>query len=99
MQSSRSLIAFLVTWAFIVLTVTGVVLYVVPQGRVAYWVHWSLSGMEKEQWGWVHMIFGGVFIITGFLHLFYNWAPLKKYFADRVQGHIKPKREIFIQPH
>jgi len=42
------------------------------------------------------MMFGGVFIITGFLHLYYNWKPFKKYIADRVKGHIKPKREIFI---
>ena len=33
-QSARSLTAFLVTWAFVVLTVTGIVLYVVPQGRI-----------------------------------------------------------------
>lgn len=95
-QTTRSLTAFLVTWAFIVLTVTGLVLYIVPQGRVAYWIHWSLAGMEKEQWGWVHMMFGGVFIITGFLHLYFNWKPFKKYFADRVKGHLKPKQEIFV---
>ena len=48
-QSLRSLIAFLVTWAFAVLTVTGIVLYIVPQGRIAYWTHWSLAGLDKEQ--------------------------------------------------
>ena len=32
-QSARSLTAFLVTWAFVVLTVTGIVLYVVPQAE------------------------------------------------------------------
>lgn len=92
----RSLTAFLVTWAFVVLTVTGIILYIVPQGRVAYWIHWSLAGMEKEQWGWVHMMFGGVFIVTGILHLYFNWKPFKKYFADRVRGHLKPKQEIFV---
>ena len=51
-QSTRSLTAFLVTWSFLVLTITGLVLYIVPQGRIAYWVHWSLLGLEKEQWGW-----------------------------------------------
>lgn len=95
-QSARSLTAFLVTWAFLVLTVTGLVLYIVPQGRVAYWVHWSLAGMQKEQWGWVHMMFGGVFIVTGVLHLYFNWKPFKKYFADRVKGHLKVKQEIVI---
>ena len=95
-QSTRSLTAFLVTWAFIVLTVTGLILYIVPQGRIAYWIHWSFAGMEKEQWGWVHMMFGGVFIITGFLHLYFNWKPFKKYFADRVKGHFEIKREIIV---
>ncbi len=95
-QSTRSLIAFLVTWSFLVLTVTGIVLYIVPQGRVAYWVHWSLAGMEKDQWGWVHMMFGGVFIVTGVLHLYFNWKPFKQYLADRVKGHLAMKREVFI---
>ena len=74
-QQLRSLTAFIVTWAFIVLTVTGIILYIVPQGRVAYWVHWSLAGMEKEQWGWVHMMFGGVFIITGSLLVKIKFDP------------------------
>ena len=95
-QSARSLTAFIVTWSFIVLTVTGIILYIVPQGRVAYWVHWSLAGMEKEQWSWVHMMFGGVFIVAGFLHLYFNWKPFKKFLADRVSGHIIPKQEVFI---
>lgn len=93
-QSVRSFTAFLVTWSFIVLTVTGIVLYVVPQGRIAYWIHWSLGGLEKEQWGWVHMMFGGVFIITGVLHLYFNWKPFKKYLAGRVKGHLAIKQEL-----
>ncbi len=93
-QSARSLTAFLVTWSFVVLTVTGIVLYIVPQGRIAYWVHWSLVGLEKEQWGWVHMMFGGVFIVTGILHLYFNWKPFKKYLADRVKGHLEIKQEL-----
>jgi hypothetical protein len=95
-QSLRSLVSFLVTWSFVVLTVTGLVLYIVPQGRVAYWIHWSLAGMEKEQWGWVHMMFGGVFIVSGVLHLYFNWKPFKAFLAARVSGHLRPKREVFI---
>ena len=95
-QSTRSLTAFLVTWSFLVLTVTGIILYIVPQGRVAYWVHWSMAGLEKEQWGWIHMMFGGVFIVTGILHLYFNWKPFKKYLAGRVQGELKVMRELVV---
>jgi len=95
-QSVRSLTAFLVTWSFVVLTLTGLVLYVVPHGRVAYWAHWSLAGMEKEQWAWVHMMFGGVFIVTGILHLYFNWKPFKKYLAERSQGRVQIKQEVVV---
>ncbi len=73
---------------------TGIVLYVVPQGRIAYWIHWSFLGLGKEQWGDLHMIFGGLFIATGIYHLYFNWKPFKKYLADRVKGHLQIKREL-----
>lgn len=95
-QSARSLVSFLVAWSFLILTVTGLVLYVVPQGRVAYWVHWSLVGLEKEQWGWIHMLFGGLFIVSGVLHLYFNWNTFKTFLAARVKGHLKLKREALV---
>ncbi len=95
-QSSRSLVAFLVTWAFLILTVTGIVLYIVPQGRIAYWTHWSLAGLDKTQWGGVHMMFGGVFILTGILHLYYNWKPFKKYLLEWTRGQFRVKQELVI---
>ncbi len=93
-QGARSLTAFIVTWSFLVLTITGIVLYVVPQGRVAYWVDWSLLGLQKTHWANVHMMFGGVFIAMGVLHLYFNWKPFKKYLAARVSGHLEVTREL-----
>ena len=95
-QSTRSLIAFIVTWAFGILTVTGLVLYIVPQGRVAFWTHWSLLGLSKEQWGDVHMMFGGLFIVAGIIHLYFNWKPFKKFLAERVKGRMQVKQEFVI---
>ncbi len=93
---ARSLTAFLVTWSFLILTISGVVLYIVPQGRIAYWVHWGLWGLEKEDWGHVHMMFGGLFIVTGILHLYFNWKPFKKYLAERISGQYRVSRELAI---
>ena len=33
--------------AFLVMVLTGIVLYIVPQGRVAYWADWRLLGLSK----------------------------------------------------
>ena len=95
-QSTRSLIAFIVTWAFAILTITGMVLYIVPQGRVAFWTHWSLLGLSKEQWADVHMIFGGIFIIAGIVHLYYNWKPFKKFLVERIKGQLQIKQEFVV---
>jgi len=41
-------------------------------------------------------MFGGVFIATGVLHLYYNWKPFKKYLAERAKGHIQVKQELVV---
>ena len=93
----RSFTAFMVTAAFTVMVVTGIVLFVVPQGRIANWVDWSLLGLGKEAWGDVHILFGLIFLIAGIAHLYpFNWKPFKHYLAERVAGRIdfkRPKRE------
>lgn len=36
-QPIRSFVAFLVTWSFLLLTITGIVLYIAPSGQVEHW--------------------------------------------------------------
>ena len=96
----RSFTAFMVTTAFAVMVVTGVVLFVVPQGRIANWVDWRLLGLGKEAWGDIHLLFGTVFIVAGVAHLYpYNWKAFKNYLAKRVSGRLdlkRPKREVVL---
>jgi hypothetical protein len=91
---TRAFVDFLVTWSFVVLTATGVVLYVVPHGRVANWTFWSLAGLNKDGWAEVHLLFSAVFIVSGALHLYFNWKPFAGYLAQRVRGHLALKREL-----
>lgn len=93
-QSSRAFIAFLVTWSFLVLTITGLVLYIVPQGRIAFWTQWSMLGLGKEGCGDVHILFGAIFIVTGIVHLYFNWKPFRNYLAQRVKDHLQLKQEL-----
>ena len=92
----RALTAFIVTWAFAVAIVTGIILYVVPQGRVAYWTDWHLIGLAKDGWSNIHIVFGAIFIVSGILHLYFNWKPFKKYLSERSAGHLHVKREVVI---
>lgn len=69
--------------SFILLVVTSVVLYIVPQGRVAFWMDWRLWGLTKVQWSNIHITTGLLFIISIFLHIYYNWKPMMAYLKNR----------------
>ena len=74
--------------SFILLFITIVVLYIVPQGRVAYWADWRLWGLTKEQWGDIHINIGLLFLLSIFLHIYYNWKPLLNYLKNKA-GQLK----------
>ena len=69
--------------AFIVMLVTSIILYIVPQGRVAYWADWKLWGLTKTDWGNIHINLGLLFLIALFLHIYYNWKPLITYLKEK----------------
>ena len=69
--------------SFAILMLTSVILYIVPHGRVAYWSNWQLWGLSKDQWGNIHINTGILFLITGFLHIYYNWKPILSYLKNQ----------------
>lgn len=81
---------------FILLCCTGVILYIGPHGRVAYWTKWQIWGLEKDQWGAVHVFSGLLFLIAGGFHLYYNWKPLIKYLSGKIESALRYKRELVI---
>jgi len=97
--SYRAMTSLVTAWAFVVSTLTGVVLYITPQGRIANWVEWDFLALTKEGWADLHIIFSVVFVLVGVAHLIYNWKPFKNYMADRVRdqngGHVHIKRTVY----
>jgi hypothetical protein len=71
--------------SFILLFITIIVLYIVPQGRVAYWADWRLWGLTKTDWGNLHINLGLLFLISLFLHIYYNWKPLISYLKNKTK--------------
>ncbi|MDY6903942.1 MAG: DUF4405 domain-containing protein [Thermodesulfobacteriota bacterium] len=77
-----SLTAFL---SFFVMLLTSVVLYIAPQGRVAYWADWRLWGLSKDQWGGIHINTGFLFLFALLLHMYYNWTAIMLYLKKAKQ--------------
>lgn len=81
----RKVTSLTATLSFILMLVTSIILYIVPQGRVAYWADWRLWGLTKEQWGEIHINVGLLFLLALCLHIYYNWKPLMAYLKDRAK--------------
>jgi hypothetical protein len=83
MVSLRRFTSLCITFAFLVMTYTGIMLFIVPQGKIAYWTNWELFGLSKEQYGSLHVTFMVLFLVGMILHIWLNWKPLMCYLKNR----------------
>jgi hypothetical protein len=79
----RKITSLTAALSFVLMLLTSIVLYIVPQGRVAYWADWRLWGLTKTEWGNIHINLGLLFLIALALHIYYNWKPLISYLKDK----------------
>jgi len=92
----RAFTALIVLWSFIVENITGIVLYIVPPGRIAHWTNWKLLGFTKEQWASLHTIFGYIFLIFAVIHIYYNWKPILNYIKKKVKAGLRMRMELTV---
>ena len=93
---TRSLISLLTLAGFIVMGITGIILFITPAGRIAYWTDWTFLGLDKTQWGNIHIVSSLVFLLAGIVHTWLNWKPLKGYLAGRGAQGFRISRETAI---
>jgi len=81
----RKITSMTLVWSLIILILNSLVLYVVPEGRVAYWADWRFLGLTKSQWGDQHTTIGFLFLVAGILHIYYNWKPIAAYMKNKAK--------------
>jgi uncharacterized membrane protein YgcG len=82
--SWRAFISLTTALSFVGMCVTGVILFVVPPGRVANWTGWTLLALSKDQWQGLHIWLSLVFMVAAVIHTVLNWRPLVSYLKSRV---------------
>jgi hypothetical protein len=93
---TKSFTSFSISWIFLLLTVSGIIIYFTPNGRIANWTNWTLWGLTKTEWQGLHVIFSCLFIIFMMLHLFFNWKVLSSYLKSKASAGIRLKREFAL---
>lgn len=81
---ARNFITLSLALCFTVVGVSGVALFLRPEGSLARWVGWSVLGLDKGQWEAVHIASVAVFLVISPVHLWYNWRPLTGYLRARI---------------
>ncbi|MBL7190588.1 DUF4405 domain-containing protein [bacterium] len=93
----KILTSLLLTFAFIITSLSGISLFISPKGRIANWINWTFCGFTKDEWADIHIVFVSLFLICAVLHLFYfNWKVFWNYIKTKRKEGLSHPRELFI---
>jgi len=79
----RKAVSMTAMFSFIYLAFSGVVMYVTPPGRIAYWADWRIFGMNKTMYNETHVTISMLFLVCMVLHIWLNWKPIMNYMKNR----------------
>jgi hypothetical protein len=93
----RSYVSFSLFLSFLAITITGIVLYVAPPGRIARWTDWHMLGFNRGQWEELHTLFSWLFIVLGLFHLLmFNWKLFFSYIRTRISSGLNRRKEMAL---
>ena len=79
----RPFVSLLTGFSFLMIVMTGAVLYITPPGRVANWTNWQFWGLSKHQWIDLHICFSALFLIVSIIHIWLNGKSLLRYLVSK----------------
>lgn len=86
MTSLRRFISLSISFSFLIMSYTGIILFLSPKGRVANWTNWELFGLDKTQYTHLHVTFMVLFLLGMFFHIYLNWGSLLNYLKNRAKS-------------
>lgn len=93
----KAFTSFTLLFSFIVLLLSGLVVFISPVWEVAYKIDWHFLGMTKLEWVSVHSSFSVLFIIVALVHILnYNWKALRHYIITKKKEHHNPVWELVL---
>jgi hypothetical protein len=95
--SWKAFISFGLTYSFIIIIISGIMLYASPPGRYAHWVNWTILGFSKESWQAIHTVFSYTFVILSVFHLFtINWKTFLSYLKTKTKKGMNKQWEFYL---
>jgi len=96
-KNLRGFISLLLTFSFLILLLSGIVLFIMPHGRIAYWLDWRFLGINKDGWTSVHIMFGIIAVLASLFPLFmFNWKTFLGYVKKGAKKGASLKAELVL---
>ena len=93
----KSFVSFSLVWSFIIILISGIVLYIAPPGRVSNWTNWMLFGFSKAGWQAIHTIFSLTFVFLSVFHLIvFNWKVFWFYLMTKTSNGLNKQKELLV---
>jgi len=96
MNSLRRFTSLTITFTFLVMSYTGIILFLAPKGRVANWTNWQIFGLDKTQYTNLHVTFMVLFLIGMMFHLYLNWSALMCYLKNKTRQFSLLTKEFIL---
>ena len=91
----RAWTSLILVWTFILLIVSGTVLFVSPAGRISNWTNWRMGALTKSQWQSIHTLTAIAFLVGGLFHLLkFNWKVFWAYARKKGDNGWQYRKEL-----
>lgn len=95
-MSLKKITSLTMLLSIIIMTYTGIMLFISPPGRIANWANWKLFGFGKENYAQIHSTFMVLFVLMTLLHVYYNWKPITNYMQSKAKQIIVLTKEMIV---
>ena len=92
----RAVVSFLNLVGFLIAAVSGLVLYITPNGWAAKRLDWTFLGLDKYEWSDIHIVFSILWVAAALFHLSFNWRVLKAFAYQKAKGGWRLKKELAL---
>lgn len=92
----RAAVSFALVFTGLLMTASGVILYLAPRGRDAALLGWRGLGWDRQAWTDVHLTSCAMFLVLGIAHAFYNGRILWGYVYSKAKRDVNLWRELLL---
>jgi len=96
MYALRRFISLCIGFSFLMMSYSGIILFLSPKGRVANWTNWEILGLDKTQYAHLHVNFMVLFLVGMLFHIYLNWAPFLMYLKNKTKAFSLFTKEFLL---